>query len=567
MSLTVNANSNNKQTPRLNPTIQVEFNANADIGNGINENHSSSPTHAQGGKLGADEHPHSMKETERNLVRSPSNNTHNENEEVNLIVDRDREEKDKKTRLIFIILFMCLEVFIIFIYGFFVTYTDEANVSAAKEKDGDATATVNKYYPFFQDIHVMMLVGFGFLYTYLKRNSWYDLSMNFLIMIWAIQISLLTDNFFHMCIMQKFHKVELDITSFIEADFAAAAVLISFGGVMGKFNTAQLLVLTTIEILFYSPNWTFGTYFLYAQDMGGSMYIHTFGAYFGLACSWVYSYKRSEKLIDHKWNGSNYNSNLFAYIGTVFLWLFWPSFNAALGSGNQRHRIIINTILSLSASCLAVFFLNILISKERKFKMENLLNATLAGGVAIGASCDVISEPWIALLVGFIAGSISIIGFEFLSPCLRKTMNLYDTAGIHNLHGMPGVFGAIVAIILAQVSDEKVLGSSLPLIYSQFEKGRTNSYQARMQASALASSLLFGIGGGLITGAILRCSCFMAPEGINDLFSDIPYFDEVHELLSEEDLEKNEEHAAHANSNAEKFAEQELAKINPKNVL
>jgi len=25
---------------------------------------------------------------------------------------------------------------------------------------------------------------------------------------------------------------------------------------------------------------------------------------------------------------SSYNSNIFAFIGTLFLWMFWPSFNA-----------------------------------------------------------------------------------------------------------------------------------------------------------------------------------------------------------------------------------------------
>lgn len=42
-------------------------------------------------------------------------------------------------------------------------------------------------------------------------------------------------------------------------------------------------------------------------------------------------------------------------------------------------------------------------------------NATLAGGVAVGAIADMLIGPWAGLLIGFIAGIISVIGYRFLS--------------------------------------------------------------------------------------------------------------------------------------------------------
>jgi len=53
------------------------------------------------------------------------------------------------------------------------------------------------------------------------------------------------------------------------------------------------------------------------------MIIHTYGAYFGLVISMVLVrfIKPVTKAV------SNYKSNTFAYIGTMFLWMFWPSFN------------------------------------------------------------------------------------------------------------------------------------------------------------------------------------------------------------------------------------------------
>jgi ammonium transporter Rh len=58
--------------------------------------------------------------------------------------------------------------------------------SAATLDDYDATKDlVQKLYPFFQDVHVMIFIGFGFLMSFLKTMSWTALSYNWIISIWA----------------------------------------------------------------------------------------------------------------------------------------------------------------------------------------------------------------------------------------------------------------------------------------------------------------------------------------------------------------------------------------------
>jgi len=42
--------------------------------------------------------------------------------------------------------------------------------------------------------------------------------------------------------------------SIIEADFAAAAVLISFGAVLGKVSAMQLLIMAIIEVVLFQVN-------------------------------------------------------------------------------------------------------------------------------------------------------------------------------------------------------------------------------------------------------------------------------------------------------------------------
>jgi ammonium transporter Rh len=80
-------------------------------------------------------------------------------------------------------------------------------------------------------------------------------------------------------------------------------------------------------------NEAIATNIFYANDIGGSMIIHTFGAYFGLAASFFYQPIKSIK-DENKLCSSSYTSNLVDMVGTLFLFMYWPSFNAAVGVGS-----------------------------------------------------------------------------------------------------------------------------------------------------------------------------------------------------------------------------------------
>ena len=65
-----------------------------------------------------------------------------------------------------------------------------------------------------------------------------------------------------MCSIEQFlnfkSKTETFFTRMLVSDFAAAAVLISFGVVIGKTSPLQLIVMTLIEIVFYVVNEVIG---------------------------------------------------------------------------------------------------------------------------------------------------------------------------------------------------------------------------------------------------------------------------------------------------------------------
>lgn len=65
-----------------------------------------------------------------------------------------------------------------------------------------------------------------------------------------------------------------------------------------------------------------------------------------------------------------------------------------------------------------------------KMDMEVLLNATLAGGVMMGASCDLITGPGFAMLAGMIAGAVSSLGFLRINRFFKEKLGLHDTCGV-----------------------------------------------------------------------------------------------------------------------------------------
>jgi len=67
-----------------------------------------------------------------------------------------------------------------------------------------------------------------------------------------------------------------------------------------------------------------------AVDRGGSIIIHTFGAYYGLTAAAFLTPKESQK---NPWRKGNVFSQTVAILGTLFLFMYWPSFNAVFAKG------------------------------------------------------------------------------------------------------------------------------------------------------------------------------------------------------------------------------------------
>lgn len=157
-------------------------------------------------------------------------------------------------------------------------------------------------------------------------------------------------------------------------------------------------------------------------------------------------------------------------IGTLFLWMYWPSFNGALGEGLNQHRVVTNTVLAMAGSCIAAFTTGHIF--HSKFDMDIVMNATLAGGVGVGTASDMIPHPAIALGVGIGAGILSSWGIAKVGPWIHSKFFIHDTCGVHSLHGMPGIYGAIVGAICAG-SIKNAFGDNYSNQFAEAANGRT----------------------------------------------------------------------------------------------
>lgn len=294
-------------------------------------------------------------------------------------------------------------------------------------------------------IHIlaMLLVGFGFLMVFVRRYGFGATTGTYLVVAVGLPLYMLlrANGVFA-------HEIAPNtVKALLFAEFAVASALIAMGAVLGRLLVFQYALLA----LFLVPAYLLNEWLVLDNGMGltegfqdtaGSIIIHAFGAYFGLGLSLVLTTARQRSQPIE----SDATSDRFAMLGSMVLWLFWPSFATAIVPFEEMPQTVVNTVLALCGATLSTYFLSTYFHKG-KTSMVDMANAALAGGVAIGSTCNIIS-PTGAFIVGLVAGGVSVIGYVFIQPALESRFKLVDTCGVHNLHGMPGLLGAFVAMMV-----------------------------------------------------------------------------------------------------------------------
>lgn len=301
-------------------------------------------------------------------------------------------------------------------------------------------------YPFFQATHLMVVLGFAMLLTFIHRHRLTTMVTCLWVGCLSAQFYFLWNAIWLLLFTGKVNAITLDHLA--NGEFAAASILIAVCAVIGKASNYQYFVMTMLFMPAYALNEYLVLDWFDARDVGGSMVIHAFGACFGLAVAFHLKYP----------NGDNTNKNLHpsqtsfttALVGTTLLWALWPAFNgAAADSASAANLAVVNTYIGLFASVIGTMLLSVYFF-HGKFNLDQLANATLAGGVIMGSSADIINSPFVAQLVGLFGGLLSTALFN-TAPGILADKGLHDVAGIFNLHFVPGVCGGLLSVVFRAV--------------------------------------------------------------------------------------------------------------------
>jgi len=135
---------------------------------------------------------------------------------------------------------MVSQLIVILIFGLCTEFGEGVHPRERDVTNGDFSKNrdiVQKLYPVFQDVHVMIFIGFGFLMTFIKTMSWTALAYNWIISVWALQLGILSNGFFHQVFHGgAMHKITINLENLIVGDFGAGAAMITFGVLLGKCN-------------------------------------------------------------------------------------------------------------------------------------------------------------------------------------------------------------------------------------------------------------------------------------------------------------------------------------------
>uniref|UniRef100_A0A8C6X299 Ammonium transporter AmtB-like domain-containing protein n=1 Tax=Naja naja TaxID=35670 RepID=A0A8C6X299_NAJNA len=368
---------------------------------------------------------------------------------------------------------------LLLIFVLFTTYDGHTDAASQPSDVDPAGNQLYAFFSLFQDIQLMLLVGLGLLLAFMKGYGVSAVAYNFLLSNFCMQWALIVQGFIY-----HYHegKIHLGLYNLLTAEFATVAVLISAGAILGR-TTSEWLILSYFQ----------------AVDIGGSVTVHVFSCYFGLGAS--IALYRSGLQTGHPKETPSYISDLLSLVGAIFLWVFWPSFVSVLvHPGDGQHRAVLHTWVALSASVLTTFAISSLLEKKGKVSMGHLQNATLAGGVAIGTVADMAINPGGAFLLGILSSLACILGFKYMTPFLANKLRIQDQCGIHNLHGLPGIIGAVAGIATIFASQ-----------------------QALFQAVGLGVSVIISLVGGYLTGLLLKLP-FLAQPPDQFCFDDELYF-------------------------------------------
>ena len=387
------------------------------------------------------------------------------------------------------------------------------------EYDYALGAPMDLTYTWYVNLALFALVGLGLHLAFASRYALTAVGFTLLLTALSLQWGVLANGYFAALAARARvlggARLGVSLATLLDAEVGALATLVSFGALVGRVSLLQATVLAIVETVVYSANQALvlADGALAVCDVGGTVGVHLFGAYFGLAVSLALGAAPAPPPPDADAAAAppaappaSRASELFALLGTLVMWVYWPALSArSLDDGShQMARAVVNTVLALCSSTVVAFALSLEASESAagpRLRPADVRNATLAGGVAVGAVANWAISPAGALGVGAAAGAAATLGSARVRDALRAA-GVADACDVHSLHGLPALVGVAASAIAAALTKEPF-----------FAHGAMQwAYQLYGAAATLGVALV----GGLFTGGVLWLLATRAPESGDD---------------------------------------------------
>ncbi|MBQ2348336.1 MAG: ammonium transporter [Clostridia bacterium] len=236
--------------------------------------------------------------------------------------------------------------------------------------------------------------------------------------------------------------------------FCATAATIVSGAMAERTKFSSYCIYSAVISLIIYPvsgHWIWGGGWLSQlgfHDFAGSTAVHMLG---GL-CALIGAAMLGARIGKYDKNGKpkaipGHNIPLGA-LGVFILWFCWFGFNGGStvsmtnGGAELASVVFVNTNLAAAMATLATMIITWVRYKKPDVSMT--LNGSLAGLVAITASCDCVNT-WAAAVIGVISAFAVVFGIEFVD----KVLKVDDPVGAVGVHFLNGLLGTILTGVFA----------------------------------------------------------------------------------------------------------------------
>ena len=237
-----------------------------------------------------------------------------------------------------------------------------------------------------------------------------------------------------------------------QAMFCGTATTIISGAVAERLKFSVYLIIATLVSGIIYPvfgHWAWNSSGWLKQlgfiDFAGSTVVHSLGAWISLATLILIGARQGRFSASGKINKIQGTNLPFAVLGALLLWVGWLGFNggSTLALNNQVPGIILNTVLSGVAGMLTAT----LYSQWQygRIEVEELINGSIAGLVAITACCNLVATP-LAIVVGGTGAMVA----QLVSYSLKR-WRIDDAVDAVAVHGGAGIWGTLCVALFGQL--------------------------------------------------------------------------------------------------------------------